>query len=220
LNAGGACLTAFLCTASNYPYTFGQYIGETAWNEFGSISTGGGYSQVFGRPSFQDGVVTNAGRGVPDVSYNAGVYTGVLVEYQGAQFYRFGGTSAGSPQWAAITSIIDQKAGHDLGQINPALYRLANHTNAAYCAACFHDVTTGTNSVTEQNADGSFINVAGYNAGTGWAATTGNGSPNAGALSTALPAAIAANDRQSVISSTAQEKFNNGRLKSAGNHAH
>ena len=37
---------------------------------------------------------------VPDVSYNAAIYNGVIVAWNGA-FYRFGGTSAGSPQWAA-----------------------------------------------------------------------------------------------------------------------
>lgn len=222
LNAGGACFAAFSCTASSYPYSFGQYIGETAWNEDlgDSWSTGGGFSQIFGRPFFQDGTVSSAGRAMPDIAYNAGIYSGVLVEYLGQQFYRFGGTSAGSPQWAAITAIMDQKTGHDLGQINPALYRLGNPASANYCAACFQDVTTGNNTVHETNADGTTANITGYNAGSGWDATTGFGSPNVANLSTALPNAVSPQDRQAVIASTAQEKFNNGRNQSAGNHSH
>jgi subtilase family serine protease len=222
LNAGGFCLAAFSCTASNYPYSVGQYIGETAWNEDlgNSWSTGGGFSKIFGKPFFQNNLVPGTARGLPDIAYNAGIYTGVLVEYEGAQFYRFGGTSAGSPQWAAITAIIDQKARTDLGVINPALYRLGDPSNASHCAACFQDITTGTNTVHEFNADGTLANVAGYNAGAGWDATTGIGSLNAANLSTALPHAVASNDTQAVISSTAQTKFNNGRTQSAGNKPH
>jgi subtilase family serine protease len=148
------------------------------------------------------------------------VFTGVLVEYQGAQFYRFGGTSAGSPQWAAITAIIDQKVGRDLGIINPALYRLGNPASAAYCTACFQDVTTGTNAGYEYNADNSVFTFTGYNAGQGWDATTGLGSPNALSLSTALPNAVSSKDAQTVIANTAQTKFNNGRLTSPGNRPH
>lgn len=220
LNAGSVCSAIFNCNSSNYPYGFGQYIGETAWNEDlgDSWSTGGGFSKVFGRPFFQDGVVSNVARALPDIAYNAGIYTGVLGEWQGVQFYRFGGTSAGSPQWAAITAIIDQKAGTDLGQINPALYRLGNPVSASYCAACFQDVTTGTNSVHEYNADKSLANITGYNAGTGWDPTTGFGTPNVASLSTALPKAVDSKDTQAVISSTAQTKFNNGRSHSSGNH--
>jgi hypothetical protein len=161
-----------------------------------------------------------AARGVPDIVYNAGIYTGVPGEWKGVQFCRFGGTSAGSPQWAAITAIIDQKAGHDLGQINPALYRLGDATDAQYCAACFQDITTGNNTVHETNADGTVANITGYNAGGGWDATTGIGSPNVANLSAALPNAVQAQDTQAVIASTAQTKFNNGRLTSVGNRPH
>ena len=225
LNAGAACFSPppFNCNPGNYPYTFGQYIGETAWNENLSgqnIATGGGFSQIFGHPFFQDGVVSNPGRGLPDISYNAGVLTGVLVEFYGAQFYRFGGTSAGSPQWAAITAIIDQKAGTDLGVINPALYRLGNPSSASYCAACFHDVTTGNNSVTNLDANNNSVSITGFNAGTGWDATTGIGTPNAASLATALPGAIDSKDRQALVSNTAQMKFNNGRTQSAENRPH
>ena len=92
-------------------------------------------------------------RGEPDVSYNAGVNGGVLTHcgicnlLNGLDptdptiFFLFGGTSSGSPQWAAITTLGNQLAHHRLGFINPALYRISQFP-ALYKAA-FHDVTTG-----------------------------------------------------------------------------
>ena len=59
----------------------------------------------------------------------------------------------------------DQIAGHNLGFINPALYRLAN--NIATYKADFYDVTRGNN---------------GYAASMGWDAVTGLGTPDAAKL--------------------------------------
>jgi subtilase family serine protease len=174
----------------------GTYVGETAWTEqlFGCNPpalapndincSGGGYSTIYNSPAFQNGFNGNPGRGVPDVSYDAGVNGGVITHCgvcnvslglpsNALVFFIFGGTSAGSPQWAALTADADQMAGHNVGDINPVLYGLAR-TPAAY-AANFHDVTTGNNDVAE-------IGGAGYNAGTGWDAVTGLGSPNAANL--------------------------------------
>ena len=39
--------------------------------------------------------------------------------------YRLGGTSLSSPLVAGMMALANQKAGHDLGFINPALYALA-----------------------------------------------------------------------------------------------
>ena len=65
-------------------------------------------------------------RGAPDLSYNAAVLTGVLtyLDIPGVpvSFYFFCGTSAGSPQWASIVAIADQKAKRSLGFINATLY--------------------------------------------------------------------------------------------------
>ena len=56
---------------------------------------------------------------MPDVAYNAAVLHGVLtyLDIPGVPvgYYRFGGTSAGSPQWAAITAIASQKAAERAG---------------------------------------------------------------------------------------------------------
>ncbi len=121
---------------------------------------------------------------MPDVSYNAAVLHGVLtyLDIPGipAGFYRFGGTSAGSPQWSAIMAIADQKAGHDLGFINAGLYRVG--TVRKLYAASLHDVTSGTNSAVEFDASGNPVTIQGFTAGRGWDATTGLGSPSTGQL--------------------------------------
>src|SRR5256885_3044934 len=99
-------------------------------------------------------------RGIPDISYQASARTGVLVyltepDVKGGAtgcgganpcstgWYVVGGTSAGAPQWAGLIAIADQMAGHNLGFINPALYRIA--TKPSKYAADFYDVTRGNN---------------------------------------------------------------------------
>src|SRR5437867_3327326 len=127
-------------------------------------------------------------RGIPDIAYQASARTGVLVYLTepdtkggtagcgGANpcstgWYTVGGTSASAPQWAGLIAIADQMAGHDLGFINPALYRIAN--NSAKYAADFYDVIQGTNKGGE---------LPGYDASKGWDAVTGLGTPNAANL--------------------------------------
>src|SRR5205814_8438349 len=95
-------------------------------------------------------------RGIPDVAYQASARTGVLVylsepDFKGGEtgcgganpcstgWYVVGGTSSSAPQWAGLVAMADQIAGHNLGFINPALYRLAN--NIATYKADFYDVT-------------------------------------------------------------------------------
>lgn len=168
LDAARYCLTPLGCDPATSPVP-GAHLGEVAWNEFalGIGATGGGFSVVFDEPSYQKGTIHGGKqRGVPDVSYNAAVEHGVLVRLFGS-WYLFGGTSAGTPQWAAILGIADQKAGYDLGFINKALYHIGQAKS--HYSASFFDVTSGNNS-----APG----VQGFNAGTGWDPTTGLGSPS------------------------------------------
>lgn len=170
----------------------GAYQSERAWSDgpSGCFPTtdfgcsGGGFSDIYGRPSYQNGTAnTLAGhRGVPDVSYNAGVDGGVIVHWgvgdtvsggsptDPTSFWLFGGTSAGSPQWAALVAGADQYGGHRVGQINNKLYGIA-HSKSQYASA-LHDVTTGNNNYEH----------TGYDAGKGWDPVTGLGSPNAAKL--------------------------------------
>jgi subtilase family serine protease len=183
--ASDPLVTGVGATHLNADFTTGAYQSETTWNNSGNPfaefgATGGGFSTVYSRPFYQAGIATHGARGVPDVSYNGDVYGGVLAVCSDCSdpatpgaVYIFGGTSAGSPQWAAITALADQAAGHRLGFLNPTLYAIS-HSRSLYGYA-FHDVTTGTNSL-------DFTGVTGYSAGPGWDPTTGLGSPNAAHL--------------------------------------
>ena len=159
----------------------GAYQSETTWNESAlfddAVAGGGGESVLFPRPVYQliaaSPRVGNGKRLVPDVSYNAAVFQGVIVAWQGT-FFRFGGTSAGSPQWAALAAITNQIARHRLGNINPALYVAAKMPFGA-----FHDIADGSNNSVP---DGSGGTITGFTATKGYDEATGLGTPNAAVL--------------------------------------
>ncbi len=171
--------------------TTGSYESEEAWNEpqYGAAG-GGGFSKAYKKPDYQSSIPQiNDERGVPDVAFNAGIDSGVLVVWSSSGegenlVFRFGGTSAGSPQWAGIAALAAQMAGHRLGNINPALYKIA--TSNLYSQA-FHDITEGDNSFSGQDARGNSVTIQGYSAGTGWDAATGLGTPR---VTTLLPLLI------------------------------
>jgi subtilase family serine protease len=178
LAAGGTSLQA--------SHSTGAYIGETAWNTPAdpparpdSGASGGGFSQVFPRPAYQDGIPgIGAFRGVPDVAADAAPSTGMtLAATEGGQDYILAGasgTSAAAPLWAAVIALADQYAGRPLGFVNPALYRIGR--SSLYHRA-FHDVTTGSNTVVFSGQT-----ITGYRAGPGWNPVTGLGSPDAQVL--------------------------------------
>jgi subtilase family serine protease len=167
----------------------GGYVSETAWNDAYGAS-GGGFSRYFQRPCYQAGIgAAGSARGVPDVSYSGDVNNGLLIAWSQGQpgnagaFFVFGGTSAGAPQWAAITTLADQAAGRRLGLLNPALYGLAA---SGAGPRVFHDVTTGNNGVSAPGPGGTVTPVGGYPAAAGWDPVTGLGSPDAARLIRAL----------------------------------
>jgi len=178
LAAGGTSLQA--------SHTTGSYIGETAWNSPpdpparpGSSASGGGFSKVFRRPAYQDGVPgIGAFRGVPDVAADAAANTGMTLDTtDGGQNYVLvsaNGTSAAAPFWAAVIALADQYAGRHLGFVNPAIYRIGR--SSPYNQA-FHEVTSGTNTVVFPGQT-----ITGYRAGPGWNPVTGWGSPDAQVL--------------------------------------
>jgi subtilase family serine protease len=178
LSVGGTSLEANRAT--------GAYVGESGWNsppgqqaEAHSDASGGGFSHLFARPGYQDGVAgMGATRGVPDVAADASPSTGMaLAGGDGSQRYIVGpasGTSAGAPFWAALIALADQYAGRALGFVNAAIYRIG--LSASYHKA-FHDVTTGSNTVAFPPKT-----IIGYLASPGWDAVTGWGSPNAQVL--------------------------------------
>lgn len=145
----------------------GSYVSESGWS-----GSGGGVSLHERQPSYQSGVVTlsTTKRANPDVAYDADPNTGFPVydsfnNGTAAPWSQFGGTSAGAPQWAALSAIVNQGralAGRPAldgrSQLLPALYALA--------AADFHDVATGSST-----GSPSFAATAGYDL------VTGRGSP-------------------------------------------
>jgi tripeptidyl-peptidase-1 len=152
------------------------------------ITSGGGFSNYVTRPSWQDAAVKaylssgvklpsaqyySAGnRAFPDVSANGHSYLIAINQ----QLEQVDGTSASSPVWAAVISLLNDvrlDAGKaPLGFVNPLLY-----TVYAKQPTAFHDITTGNNLCTE-----SCCSQVGYYATKGWDAVTGLGSPNGQAL--------------------------------------
>ena len=203
LQAARYCLPSLGCDPSANPAP-GTRLDEVVWNEFGSEGSGGGYSVLFSEPYYQKGVVSGKQRGLPDISYSAAVYHGVLVYINipgdPTGWYLFGGTSAGSPQWAAILAITDQKAGRSLGFINRGLYQIGK---SGKYGTGLNDVTVGNNSVVED------VPVDGYEAGPGWDAASGLGSPKAEHLVNYLIQIVTPNDGLNAINDTKMDANGN-----------
>jgi subtilase family serine protease len=198
LHAAGYCLTDLKCDPTRNPAA-GTYQGEIVWNEDLSEATGGGVSVVFDAPPYQKSAVKASGRGVPDVAYNAAIEHGVLTHWAG-NWFLFGGTSAGSPQWAGILAIANQVAGKRLGYLNKAFYQI-RQTPHNYSAS-FHDITSGNNSVIESDANGNDVVVGGFVAGSAWDATTGIGSPRTDGIVGRLIQSVSPGDAVSAIATS------------------
>ncbi|MDQ2748633.1 MAG: S53 family peptidase [Actinomycetota bacterium] len=161
----------------------GAYHGETVWNEPDfAAAGGGGFSVKFRTPLYQLPRHLPS-RGVPDVAYNAAINGGVLAVWSSSGFgadlvFIFGGTSAGSPQWAGLVSLATQLRHGRLGAINPALYTIT--LSSKVYRALFHDITVGDNTY---HGD---VTVPGFAAKPGWDAATGLGSPKAQTIVPAL----------------------------------
>lgn len=163
----------------------GKYLSETVWNDDGCCAGGGGISQVFQEPVYQQislpkSVQNQLGgmRGVPDVSYNASVYNDFIIVYLSfsglgapAGWYGVGGTSEGSPQWAGIIADLNQYAGRPLGFLNPALYTLGG---LGQFGSFGRDITVGNNQL--RDVPGAV--ASGYSATRGWDPASGWGTPN------------------------------------------
>ena len=161
------------CGGTTLQASNGQIVNEVVWNNqpSGGGSTGGGVSDVFPLPAWQDGFGVpapsgpNGGRGVPDVSGDADPATGYNILVDGQNLV-FGGTSAVAPLWAALVARINEQLGRPIGFLNPLIYAQAVE------ASGFHDITDGNN--------GSF------SAAQGWDPCTGFGSPDGAKLVAAL----------------------------------
>jgi len=159
LGCGGTRLTLTAAGARSH---------ETVWNDgTNGGATGGGVSTVFPTPSWQANAgVPASGRGVPDVAGNADPETGYQI-YVDGQSGVVGGTSAVAPLWAALVCRLAQRAGKRLGLLQATLY---NAVAPGVAQPGLHDVIQGNNGA--------------YQAGKGWDACTGLGTPDGAKLST------------------------------------
>lgn len=120
---------------------------ERSWT-----GSGGGYSSIFAKPSYQTGSFTR--RAVPDIASVADPSTGYII-YLRNTYYVIGGTSAVSPLWAGFLGYIGFNANG--GQLNRQLYNNFNSNT-------FNDIVVGHNN--------------GYTTTVGHDLCTGLGSPN------------------------------------------
>ena len=205
---------ALSCGGTHLATTNDAISAESVWNQNqadvspdsgpdGSFGAGGGgVSGAFSMPDYQrQAPVPRApnpagfkGRGVPDVTGDGDPDTGynILVDGQNEQV---GGTSAVAPLWAALIARINQKLKGRVGFVNPQLYALAAGSGA------FHDITAGNNRVSYRQ----FKNV-GYDAGPGWDAGSGLGSPDGTALSNVLKAGTLASTAVRPVSKSQKVK--------------
>jgi subtilase family serine protease len=150
---------------------------ETAWSD----STGG-FSRFEAEPSYQQIAQFSGGKSSPDVAYDANPNTGFAVydslAFEGDSGWQvYGGTSAGTPQWAAIVAIADQgRAANGAGTLDGAtgtlptlysLYTAQNYFNT------YNDITVGRSGFRTS-------------AQPGYDLVTGLGSPQASAVVSAL----------------------------------
>ena len=160
---------------------------EFVWND-ASGATGGGVSQDFTKPSYQNSVTPADGqRDVPDIAMIASPsFPGFLIaaDNNGSVVGSIeGGTSLATPVFAGLAKLIGQKAGQRLGNMNPRIYQLAAAQELGGAGAPdngFRDVTSGNNG---------FNGVPGFAAGPGFDLSTGWGSVDAAAFADAFTTA-------------------------------
>ncbi len=163
------------CGGTTISNVSGPSFTETTWS-----STGGGISEVFPLPSWQQniGVPPSANdnhisRGIPDIAGNADPNSGYLITVNGGQI-TIGGTSAVSPLYAGLIALINSILTKPAGYLNPVLYNYGITPSMQV----FQDINDGVSNASND--------APGYNSGPGWDACTGWGSLNGAKLLSAL----------------------------------
>jgi subtilase family serine protease len=175
------------------------------------VSGGGGASIYYAMPNWQWAPNNFSGapmRFVPDVAFSASAdhdpyllcsqnFTSATdpsqtdgpscvdgFRYSNTDLMTAGGTSASSPSFAGMLTLLVEKYGKQ-GNFNQTLYTLA--AKPTNYAAIFHDITTGSNAQQcTTGSTGCVGGLVGYEATAGYDLVTGLGSINGGALYAAL----------------------------------
>ncbi len=172
-----------------------SYHSESVWNQGRGIGGGGGVSNVWPMPSWQQGpgVINttyssgtpcnvasgNYCRQVPDVSLDADPHTGYVMYCTAGSicssfsnpWFPIGGTSAAAPMWAVMATLANHKFAHDgftkLGFLNPLIYQIGQSNLGTSYSNDFQDVQVGNNYTT---GDGKNEYPAGlnYDMASGW----------------------------------------------------
>ncbi|UCH93046.1 MAG: hypothetical protein JSV88_22520 [Candidatus Aminicenantes bacterium] len=160
---------------------------EVVWNDGKIIgATGGGVSNFFACPAYQSqsGISprhvdsNRVGRGIPDVAGNCSWQSGYFLKSNNGPFSFGAGTSLVAPLWGALIALLNEKLSKELkvpiqlGFINDRLYQIKEYKGT------FNDITKGDNA--------NIPPVQGYEAGKGWDACTGLGTPNGDKIYEAL----------------------------------
>jgi subtilase family serine protease len=141
---------------------------DPLWNVGGVFSEGAGFSSVYSRPVYQNGVAGITGspmRSVPDITMDAQ-----------------SGTSEAAPMLAGVLSLATQLNRGNIGPINPALYDVLGPAGARDGIA---DVVSGNDSVVKNGT----VTVPGFAAGPGFDVASGWGTVDA---PTFVPSLVAA----------------------------
>lgn len=160
--------------------------GTTAFPEIGTSLSGGGFSRLFSRPSWQDKSVLNflansqkdgqlpetwrfksANAAYPDLAAQSLFFPGIM----GGEKVAHDGTSVSAPLVAGVFALLNNQrflaSKSPLGFLNPLIYGLGT-------SELFNDITQGYNPGCD---------TKGFTARVGWDPVTGMGSPNFPALS-------------------------------------
>ena len=145
---------------------------DAAWSD-----GGGGRSVIFARPGYQNRVrgIVGRRRGLPDISMDAACQSAVATysSFNGEFWSAACGTSLATPLFAGIVALADQVAGHPLGLINRALYRMAAARDKGIV-----DVVKGNNTF-RFVLGGKLRTVVGFAARRGYDLSSGLGTVNA-----------------------------------------
>lgn len=171
--------------------------GSSPTGEFSWTGSGGGFSDIFTRPSYQQDAITTYlndnsivkpaskywnqyGAGFPDIAAQSFLFDECVNNF----FYPISGTSAASPSATGILAMLTQArmdaTGNTtaMGWLNPTLYQIGADDIASGTGRtgrhAFNDVTDGVNTYCGD--------AAGFRAATGWDPVSGWGTLNYGKM--------------------------------------